>query len=126
MRMRTHAHHITNARTPPLHLEVQPDEGEEEAAQVLDQVVEYPQALGVLAVLHVQQRPDLGALFSVLVGLVGRSWGVEGIGVVRGIAHRACMPKQTLELERRPSQDTDNSKSKQASTAQRNRKHDAP
>lgn len=45
-----------------MYLEVQPDEGEEEAAQVLHQVVEYPQALRVLAVLHVQKGADLGAL----------------------------------------------------------------
>lgn len=43
-------------------LEVERDEGEDEAAQVLHQVVEGAQAVGVVAVLHVQQRADLGAL----------------------------------------------------------------
>jgi len=42
-----------------LDLEVQADEGEDEGLEVLDEVVEDPEAVGVLAVLHVQQGPDL-------------------------------------------------------------------
>eukprot|EP00628_Pelagophyceae_sp_CCMP2097_P006270 CAMPEP_0184125684 /NCGR_PEP_ID=MMETSP0974-20121125/25161_1 /TAXON_ID=483370 /ORGANISM="non described non described, Strain CCMP2097" /LENGTH=114 /DNA_ID=CAMNT_0026429023 /DNA_START=152 /DNA_END=496 /DNA_ORIENTATION=+ len=44
-----------------LDLEVERDQREDEALQVLDEVVEYPQALGVLRVLHVEERADLGA-----------------------------------------------------------------
>ena len=51
--------------TPPLpsdrlDAEVQPDEREGEALQVLHEVVEGAQALGVLALLHIEQRANLG------------------------------------------------------------------
>lgn len=44
------------------HLEVQGDEREHEALEVLHQVVQHAKPLGVFAVLNVQQRPNLGAL----------------------------------------------------------------
>eukprot|EP00303_Exanthemachrysis_gayraliae_P006915 CAMPEP_0206007436 /NCGR_PEP_ID=MMETSP1464-20131121/5763_1 /ASSEMBLY_ACC=CAM_ASM_001124 /TAXON_ID=119497 /ORGANISM="Exanthemachrysis gayraliae, Strain RCC1523" /LENGTH=201 /DNA_ID=CAMNT_0053380931 /DNA_START=213 /DNA_END=815 /DNA_ORIENTATION=- len=43
-----------------LDAEVQPDEGEHQGLEVLDQIVEHAEALGVLALLHVQEGPDLG------------------------------------------------------------------
>eukprot|EP00429_Kryptoperidinium_foliaceum_P047155 CAMPEP_0176106870 /NCGR_PEP_ID=MMETSP0120_2-20121206/53630_1 /TAXON_ID=160619 /ORGANISM="Kryptoperidinium foliaceum, Strain CCMP 1326" /LENGTH=70 /DNA_ID=CAMNT_0017440993 /DNA_START=70 /DNA_END=278 /DNA_ORIENTATION=+ len=43
-----------------LDAEVEPDEAEDEALQVLNEIVEYPQALGVLGRLHIGQRSDLG------------------------------------------------------------------
>lgn len=44
------------------YLEVESDEGKYEALEVLDEVVEDAQPFRVIALLHVQQRPDLGAL----------------------------------------------------------------
>lgn len=38
------------------------DEGEYEAFEVLDEVVKDAKPFWVVALLHVQQRPDLGAL----------------------------------------------------------------
>ena len=70
-----------------MYLEVQPDEGEEEAAQVLHQIVEYPQPLGVLAVLHVQEGADLGALFFLVLCYLIRGCG--------GIFGGAPSPKPT-------------------------------
>ena len=43
-----------------LDFEVHGHEGHDEALQVLDEVVEAAQALGVLALLHVEQRANLG------------------------------------------------------------------
>lgn len=45
-----------------IYLEVKGDEGEDEALKVLDKVVEDAQPFWVIALLDVQQRPDLGAL----------------------------------------------------------------
>lgn len=44
------------------YLEVEGDEGEDKALEVLDKVVEDAQSFRVVALLDVQQRPDLGAL----------------------------------------------------------------
>lgn len=44
------------------YLEVESDEGKDKALEVLDEVVKDAQPFRVIALLHVQQRPDLGAL----------------------------------------------------------------
>lgn len=49
----------TNASTD---LEMKADQREDQALQVLHEVVEDAQALGIRAVLHVQQRADFRAL----------------------------------------------------------------
>lgn len=50
-------------------LEVQSDQREHEALEVLDQVVEYSEALRVLALLDIEQRTDLGGLFHAARGV---------------------------------------------------------
>jgi hypothetical protein len=45
-----------------LYLEVECDQREDEALEVLDEVVEHPETLRIAAVLHVQQRSNLGTL----------------------------------------------------------------
>lgn len=47
------------------HLEVESDKGEHEALEILDEVVKDAQPLRVVALLHVQQGPDLRALMTV-------------------------------------------------------------
>lgn len=49
------------------------DEGEDETLEVLDEVVEYPQPLGVLALLHIHQRPNLRTLEAAMDTALGRS-----------------------------------------------------
>jgi len=45
-----------------VYLEVEGDEGEHEAFEVLDEVVKNAQPFWVIALLHIQQRADLRAL----------------------------------------------------------------
>jgi hypothetical protein len=52
-------HAVPKKQGDATNLEVERDEREDKALEILDKVVENPETLRVLAALHVEQRSDL-------------------------------------------------------------------